>query len=121
MILFSFLLGIDKPVQIELLIQAGIPLTDSETSTKETAKHNALETALKVVSVRFNELCSWFSDEADTLKQLCDSPQSVERYFLPINDAEIERVAIALAMINFGDLKKNKGNMINKISGLFKR
>ena len=112
---------VDKPVQIELLIQAGIPLTDSETSTKETANHTSLETALKVVSVRFNELCSWFSDEVDNLKQLCDSPQSVERYFLPINDAGIERVSIALAMINFGDLKKNKGNMINKISGLFKR
>lgn len=114
--------GIDKPVQIELLIQAGIPLTDSETSTKETTAHHiSLETALKVVSVRFNELCSWFSDEVDNLKQLCDSPQSIERYFLPINDADIERVSIALAMINLGDLKKHKDGMLGKISGLFKR
>lgn len=113
--------GIEKPVQIELLIQAGIPLTESETSTRETTQHTSLEAALKVVSVRFNELCSWFSDEVDNLKQLCDSPQSIERYFLPINDAEVERVSIALAMINFGDLKRNKGNMLGKISGLFKR
>ena len=113
--------NIDEQVRVELLKQAGISVAGSEDSDQETTKSGAKEASLQVVSVRFNELCSWFDTQTDELKQACSSPESIERYFLPINDAEIERVAIALAMIHFGDSKKTESGMFQKVSNLFKR
>jgi hypothetical protein len=113
--------SMDEPVRIDLLRQAGIPLTDSENSSEETIEHKPSETSLKVISVRFNELCSWFGTQTDELTRFCDSPESIERYFLPINDAVIERVSIALAMIHFAPSLKAKSSIFKKVSNLFKR
>lgn len=109
---------IDEPVRMELIRQAGIPTQSSEDTDAELT---ASEVSLKIVSVRFNELCSWFGTQADELRKMCDSPELIERYFLPINDAEIERVSIALAIIHFGTSEKPQDGMFKKVSNLFKR
>ena len=113
--------NIDKQIQVELLHQAGLSIPESEDSNEEAMKPGAVEASLKVVSVRFNELCTWFGKQTDELKQVCNSPESIERYFLPINDAKIERVSIALAMIHFGTSQKPESGVFKKMSNLFKR
>lgn len=111
---------IDEPVRMELIRQAGISTQNSTNSEPEPPI--ASEVSLKVVFVRFNELCSWFDKQADELKKICDSPESIERYFLPINDAEIERASIALAVMHFGtSVKSPDSSMLKKMSNLFKR
>ncbi len=113
---------IDKSARIELLVQAGIPLADSESSAREATAPKNLETLLKVIAVRFNELCSWFGEQTNELKQLCHSTESIERYFLPINDAAIERVAIALSIIYLrDDTGKTTNGLFKKMSNLFKK
>jgi len=113
--------SIDEPTRIELLNQAGISLTDSEKSVEETVDKKSLEPSLKIISIRFNEICSWFRNQAQELKELCSSRESVERYFLPINDAQIERVSIALAMTHLGSTDTLRNGIFKKVSNLFKR
>lgn len=110
----------DKSIRIELLNLAGIPLTESESSI-ETMDPQSLEPLLKVASVRFNEICSWFGEQTQELKQLCNSHESVERYFIHINDAQVERASIALCMIHFGAEDKLKSSMFKKVLNLFRR
>jgi hypothetical protein len=112
--------NIEEPIRLKLLIQAGL-VTSGENPGEEAVKSDTLETPVKLALVRFKELCSWFSTQADELRKICDSPESIERYFLPINDAELERVAIALAMLHFGAPNKTKDGMFKKVSNLFKR
>lgn len=114
--------NLDTSLRIELLDQAGMPLTDSEISIKNEISKDSLEPKMKVVLMRFNELCSQFDDQVDELKELFSgSPELVERYFLPINAPEIERIAIALSMIYFGNSKKSQHGIFKKVSNLFKR
>ena len=112
-----------KPMQLEFLYQSGIPMTDSEVSFREQNDKEPTETALRVASVRFNELCLWFDKQLAELKELCSSTESVERYLLPINDSKIERIAMALILTSFGDVKtkKKEGGIFSKLSNLFKR
>lgn len=110
------------PIRTEFLDQAGLSLTDSEASVKEEAVQSSLEASLKVVLMRFNELCSWFDQQVAELKEIYDgSYTSIERYFLPINDPEVERVSIALFIVYFGGSRKSKGGILGKVSNLFKR
>ena len=112
---------VDPQTRVELLHRAGLSAPDAENSDKEKAQSEALDASVKAISERFNELCSWFGPQTDELKQACGSPVSIERYFLPINNAEIERVSIALAMIHFGAPSKSQSGMLKKVSNLFKR
>ena len=112
--------NLDQPIRYGLLRQAGVSLTDSESSVLEKSEPN-LEASLKVVSMLFNELCSWFETQTAELKQLCSEPESIERYFLPINDAEIERISIALSIIHFGTPQGDKTSILKKVSKLFRR
>lgn len=113
---------LEAPIRIEFLDQAGMRLTDSEMSIKNEVVQNSLEASLKIVLMRFNELCSWFEQQTVELKELYDgSSTSIERYFLPINDPEAERVAIALFMVYFGGSRKAKDGIFGKVSSLFKR
>ena len=113
---------LDKPIQVELLYYSGATLTESEASIRdENGAQKSLESALKIVSLNFNEICKWFDAQVTELKKLCSSPESVERYFLAINNAEIERVAIALVMLHFDTSEKSESSLFKKVTGLFKR
>ena len=112
---------LETPLRIELIDQAGIPLTDSETLIKNEIAQGSLEPELKIVSMRFNELCSWFDDQTTELRELYSvSPKSIERYFLPINNPEIERVAIALFVTHFGSSNKTQKGIFKKFSNFFR-
>ena len=119
-----FVCGLDAPVKNELLSQSGLFPEDTESMPDETDAMKPSESSLKTVFMRFNELCLWFDKQTAELKALCDSSESIERYFLPIHDAETERVARALTLIHFGFSKSGKGKkngLIGKLSRLFSR
>lgn len=112
---------LSKPVQVELLAQSGSSLSDEEQSLRERASKGPLEESVKTALSRFDSLCSWFSEETADLKQLCKSDDAIKRYFLPINNAECERVAVAIVNLKFGATKSGQSKVMGKFSRLFKR
>jgi hypothetical protein len=84
---------LEEPVQLELLCQAGVALTDDEEELRKRASQETFDVALKTALGRFDALCIWFTEEAADLELICATSGSVERYFMPINEPGIERVA----------------------------
>lgn len=111
-----------KPaVKLEVLHDSGLELTDDEHAERGKASALIQEGALKVAGDRVKAICDWFSSEASELEQVLTTGGSPERYFIPINDARVERVAVVLAKLHFGISDKSKGGLFGKISGLFGR
>ena len=112
---------LDDPVQLELLSQAGVSLTDDEDALRKRVSQVELDASLKAAMEGFDALCSWFTKEAADLEQICTTSGSVERYFIPINEARRERVAATLARAKFGIPASERRGFLGKISGLFGR
>jgi hypothetical protein len=112
---------LEEPVQLELLSQAGVALTDDEEAIRKRASQVALDAALKTAMLRFDALCVWFTDEAADLELICTTNGSVERYFMPIDEPRRERIAATLARAKFGITESEGRGLLGKISGLFGR
>ena len=112
---------LDESVQLELLSQVGVSLTDDEEEILKCASPIAFDKALKTALVRFDALCKWFTEEATDLELICTTSGSVERYFMPMNEPRLERVAAMLARAKFGNTKNAGRGLFGKISGLFGR
>lgn len=112
---------LDEPVQLQLLSQAGVPLTEKEEAVRERASQLVLDASLKSAMESFDALCEWFTQEAADLEQVCTTSGDVERYFIAINEPRRERVAATLARAKFGIPKSERGGFLGKISGLFGR
>lgn len=112
---------LEGAVQLELLSQAGVALTEDEEELRKGVNQMAFDTALKSAMVRFNGLCVWFSEEAIELELICSTGGSVERYFMPMNEPRRERVAVTLALAKFGNIETERRSLFGKISGFFRR
>lgn len=112
---------LEGAVQLELLSQAGVALTEDEEELRKGVNQMAFDTALKAAMVRFNGLCVWFSEEAIELELICSTGGSVERYFMPMNEPRRERVAVTLALAKFGNIETERRSLFGKISGFFRR
>jgi hypothetical protein len=112
---------LDEPVQIELLHQSGVALTEAEEALRKRASKLMVEAALKSAMDRFDALCKWFTQESADLEQTCSTGGSVERYFIPINEPRRERVAATLARAKFGIPESERRGFLGKLSGLFGR
>ncbi|MGJ8653569.1 MAG: hypothetical protein ACSHX8_09885 [Opitutaceae bacterium] len=115
---------LNKPLQYELLYQSGVELNEEESDTRQRGSDSFSEAQLKAALVEVAELCRWFSVEAQELKELFKSEEMPERFFIPINDTKVERVALALARVHFGISATSGtagGGLLGKLSGLFGR
>ncbi len=112
---------LEEPVQMELLSQSGVSLTEDEEALRTRASQLVLDESLKTAMERFDALCEWFTQEATDLEQICTTSGSVERYFIPINEPRRERVAATLARAKFGIPKSERRGFLGKMSGLFGR
>lgn len=116
--------GLNQPLQLELLYQSGVELSEVESEIRQNGSDASSETQLKAALLEVTELCRWFSVEAQELKELFQSGEMPERFFIPINDTRVERVALALARVHFGisaSSGKASGGLLGKLSGLFGR
>jgi len=116
-----FVKGLDAEIQSALLQQAELSPVGVESGTTETTPGELSESSLQLISMHFNELCTWFEEQTVELKELSVSRESIERFFLPINNPETERVAMALALIHFDPSTQKKGGLFGKLSKLFGR
>jgi len=110
---------LDEPVQLELLSQAGVSLSDDQEALRKSATPSSIEASLQITMERFDALCAWFTEEAEELEHICKKGESVERYFIPINESRRECVATTLARAKFGIPKSERRGVLGKLSGLF--
>jgi len=111
----------DTTLQIELRSQIGDELKPEEEQLLEDASTMTLEGRLKNALERIDAVSDWFDVEAAALRNLVENGGSYERYFITLNNPPLERVALALTRIKFGDPKLEKTSLIAKIGGLFGR
>lgn len=109
---------LDESVQLKLLSQAGHALTEEEEGLRNSSTQS-IDASLKLAMEDFDALCEWFPREAQELKD-CATAGTVERYFIPINEARCECVAVTLAHAKFGSATVLDQGILGKISGIFK-
>ena len=110
---------IDVTLQIELRSQIGDELKPEEAEMLDQTSTMTLEARLKMALEHIDEVSEWFSAEAADLRELVENGGSYERYFITLNEHMIERVALALTRIKFGDPQLEKTGLIAKLGGLF--
>jgi hypothetical protein len=112
---------LDGPIQIELLGQVGVTLTEEEEALRERVSPSDLDDSLALAMKRFDALCDWFTKEAADLEQVCKTNASVERYFIQVNDPRRERIAAILTRARYGIPELERRGFLGKLSGLFGR
>ncbi len=111
--------NLPENLQLELLSQTGVDLKPDEAAKLEAASTLTLEGQLKTALEQIDAIAEWFATEAAELQQLIEEGGSYERYFITINDARTERIALALARIQFGDPTKERTGLMAKLGGIF--
>jgi hypothetical protein len=94
-------------------------LTEEEEGRRNSSTQS-IDASLKLAMEHFDALCAWFPREAQELKD-CATAGTVERYFIPINEARRECVAVTLAYAKFGISASTDQGILGKISGIFRR
>ncbi|MEM1221312.1 MAG: hypothetical protein AAGH40_01005 [Verrucomicrobiota bacterium] len=114
---------LSEPARFEIIYQIGVELSPEEESIRKNGSELELEGEIKLACEAFEAACKWFTKESEDLEAICkDSAGSPERFFIPIKDLNLERVAVALARIRFGGgPQQKKAGFIDKLTGLFGR
>lgn len=110
---------LDPTLQVELRSQIGDELKPEEAALLERATNMTLEGRLKNALERIDAISEWFAAEAAELRDLVENGGSYERFFITLNDPRLERVALALTRIKFGDPKLEKTGFAAKLGSLF--
>jgi hypothetical protein len=110
---------LDASLQLELLNQAGMPLSPEEDALRQKMSSLEIDAALKQAMDQFDGLCAWFTKEAAELEHVCKTSGGVERYFIAINKPRREQVAAVLAQAKFGIPSSERRGFLGKLSGLF--
>jgi len=110
---------LDKSVQLELLSQAGQALIEEEEGLRNSSIQS-IDASLKLAMEYVDALCEWFPREAQELKD-CATAGTAERYFIPINEARRECVAVTLAHAKFGISASTDQGILGEISSFFRR
>jgi hypothetical protein len=103
--------------QLQLLSQVDTSLTDAESSLLAKASQLNVEAAIKTAVERVGKVSEWFTAEAKDLKQVFSDGGSPERYFIMINDARMERIAVELAKLQLGIVDGKKSGFLGKLFG----
>ncbi|MDQ8208442.1 hypothetical protein QEH52_13040 [Coraliomargarita sp. SDUM461003] len=106
-----------EAAQLQLLSQSDISLTDAETALLGKASALNVEAAIKTAVERVRKVSEWFTAEAADLQQVFNTGGSPERYFIMINDARLERMAIELAKLQLGVVDAKKSGFFGKLFG----
>ncbi len=112
---------LDEVLQLELLSQTGLGLTEAEEQTLKGASKLKVEAQLKLGLDQVAAVWKWYTAEAADLEQIFTTGGMPERFFITINEPRIERVALALSRLHLGIADKGKGGFFGKLSGLFGR
>ena len=110
---------LDKSVQLERLSQAGQALIEEEEGLRNSSIQS-IDASLKLAMEYVDALCEWFPREAQELKD-CATAGTAERYFIPINEARRECVAVTLANAKFGISASTDQGILGEISSFFRR
>jgi hypothetical protein len=113
--------NLSEPVQLALVQQSGTELTEAESTILETGMGLESKAELKEAVETMAKACAWFVEEAAFLKSVFTGETDPHRYFIPIQNPDVERIAVALARVHFGYSEKDRGGLIGRISGMFKR
>ena len=108
-------------LQLEILHESGVELSEAEEAQRNKASTLTKEAGLKMAKARVEAICQYFSQEATEFQELVAAGGSAERYFIPINEPRVERIAVVLAKAQFGIVDKDKRGLLGKITGLFGR
>ncbi|WP_269526476.1 hypothetical protein [Coraliomargarita parva] len=107
---------LSEPIQLELLSQSGVQLTDEEEAIRAKASKLTIDGSIKRAIEKVSDVCQWFTSESSDLEQIFSTGGSPERFFINMNQPKLERIAVALARIKFGALEQRKG-FFGKIFG----
>lgn len=109
--------GFDESLQLELLHQSGVGLTEEEEAVRKKASKLNTEAQLKLGLEQVKDLCEWFTAEAIDLEQIFNTGGMPERFFLNVNEPRVERLALALSRLHFGIDEQKKGGLFGKLFG----
>jgi len=107
-----------EAAQLDLLKRSGVDLTAEEAEKLAKAGNLTMEGALKKAVDDAEKRCQWFKAEASDLENVFSTGGSPERFFISMNHPRLERVAVALARLKFGQLDEEKHGFFGKF---FKR
>ena len=88
---------LDAAARLELLRQAGRPLTEQEAAVLEESGSLHADATLKAAMEEINASVEWFPEDAKALAQAFAEETAPERRFIVLNDPEVEAVAVELA------------------------
>jgi hypothetical protein len=112
---------LDESVQIELLHQSGVSLSDAQQAMRQRASKSVVAAGIQAAMQQLDAVCAWFTQEAADLQQTCSTGGAVERYFVPIDEPFAECVAAALARAKFGMPAPERRGLLGQLSGLLGR
>lgn len=107
--------SLDTPTKLHLLQKGGIPLTEEEMRTLDSASQLDVEASVKHSLDKIARVAEWFADEVPALKEAFAEGGSPERYFISINDARIERMAVELSRMKLAPEEEKKSGFLGRI------
>jgi len=112
---------LERPVQLALIQQSGASLTEAEAEVLKNDTNLEAEAALKYALEQMDMASQWFTEGAAELTAVFENEEDPARYFIPIQDPEVERIAVALARVHFGFSAAERSGLVGRISGLFRK
>lgn len=106
-----------EAAKLQLCSQAGVILSAEEEAIIAKASSLKTEASVKAALERVAKVIEWFTAEAGELKQTFSSGGSPERFFIMINDAQRERLALALTKLHLGIRDNKKSGFFGKLFG----
>ncbi|PXA04181.1 hypothetical protein DDZ13_09085 [Coraliomargarita sinensis] len=110
--------SLNTSTQLHLLQVGGVTLTGEEQQKLASSSKLDIEGSMKRALDKLSRVGEWFSAEVPDLEQTFTTEGSPERYFISINDARIERMAVELARLKFApEEEKKSSGFLGRIFG----
>jgi len=103
--------------KLHLLKAGGVTLDETERRKLEHASELDVQAEIKAALERLDKLLGWFKPDASDLEQSFATGGSPDRYFIPINDARRERMAVELTKLRFGQQDQGKAGFLGRLFG----
>lgn len=103
---------------LSVLIEAGGKVPKEEQGSFQKIGENQMDSVLRQLRAQLNAAIDYFQAEAQQLRDLLSTSRSdVERFFMPLNNPDVEKVAIGLVYTTF-DIQPPKPKR-KKFLGIF--
>ncbi|MFO8026372.1 MAG: hypothetical protein R6U56_01755 [Opitutales bacterium] len=109
--------SLKTPAQLHLMQKGGITLNEEEMRTLSSASQLDIEAAVKSALDKLAGVAEWFASDVPELEQAFAADGSPERFFISINDARTERMAVELSRLQFAPEAKKKSGFLGRIFG----